>query len=203
MNKEEIVQRLERVKECIKGHEQHGVPELWDEYSELKQEKKQLKKQLKELPSLEVGRWYHSKYGKWTYLLYLVSIDKGLDSCTAYGFVDGEWYSQKDINFDTDQIRATDQEVETALIKEAKKRGFKEGVSIITPKGNKVTQKCNKYHFNKHLNILATNESYTELNFDSIFIDGKWAEIIEEPKTVTLNGEYTETQLKDILNNRF
>ena len=108
MNKEEIVQRL----------------------GELKQEKKQLKKQLKELPSLEVGRWYKSKYRDWTYLLYLVSIDNGLDSCTAYGFVGDEWYSTKDINFDADQTPATDKEVETALIKEAKKRGFKEGVKL-------------------------------------------------------------------------
>ena len=180
MNKEEIVQRL----------------------GEIKQEKKQLKKQLKELPSLEVGKWYKSIGGGFKYLLYLVSIDNGLDSCTAYGFVDDEFYIETDINFDMKQVPATDKEVETALIKEAKKRGFKEGVSIITPKGNKVTQKCNKYHFNKHLNIFATNESYTELNFDSIFIGGKWAEIIEEPKTVTLNGKYNRIQLTDILNNQ-
>ena len=35
-----------------------------------------------------------------------------------------------------------------------------------------------------------------------IFKNGKWAEIIEEPKTITLNGKYNRIQLTDILNNQ-
>jgi hypothetical protein len=31
---------------------------------------------------------------------------------------------------------------------------------------------------------------------------GKWAEIIK-PKTVNLNGDYTEVQLKNVLNSQF
>ena len=161
--------------------------EIQQRLIENKQERKQLKQQLKDLPSLEVGKWYWSKYSKWTYLLYLVSIDDTIDSCTAYGFVDGEWYSQNDINFNTDQVQATDKEVEEALIKEAKKRGFKYENYAYHEKGD---LKGNLYGWNRRSDA-----------FD-IFINGKWAEIIK-PKRVNLNGDYTEVQLKDVLNSQF
>jgi len=175
--------------------------EIQQRLIENKQERKQLKQQLKDLPSLEVGKWYWSKYSKWTYLLYLVSIDDTIDSCTAYGFVDGEWYSQNDINFNTDQVQATDKEVEEALIKEAKKRGFKEGVVINTANG--IFNNSTIDHYDSITFDLFIYKK-TELFFGSksIFLDGKWAEIIK-PKTVNLNGDYTEVQLKDVLNSQF
>ena len=167
---------------------------------ELKQEKKQLKKQLKELPSLEVGKWYKSIGGGFKYLLYLVSIDNGLDSCTAYGFVDDEFYIETDINFDMKQVPATDKEVETALIKEAKKRGFKEGVRFNNAcKTGEIAHGKNTGVVNK----IRSNDCGLFTSNQYIIFNGKWAEIIEEPKTVTLNGEFTEVNLKDIIENRF
>ena len=193
MNKEEIVNRLERVKECIKGHEQHGVPELWDEYSELKQEKKQLKKQLKDLPSLEVGWYKHKNNSHKEWLMY--DDFKG----NRFGFgITGVWSSNGcDIGYIEEYCEpATDKEVETALIKEAKKRGFKEGVKFKSVAGE---------HSYYTLDILKPYFDGERLYLSScgvIFKNGKWAEIIEEPKTVTLNGKYNKIQLTDILNNQ-
>ena len=173
MNKGEIVQRLE----------------------ELKTEKKQLKKQLKELPSLEVGKWYTNYH---PHLFYCESIIE--DMARGYGFERGEWQQNKSWNIHNgSQIPATDKEVEEALIKEAKKRGFKEGVKIYRLGSRFLSDKCRGGFYLKDNNIYVVGR-YDE---PCIFRDGKWAEIIEQPKTVTLNGDYTETQLKDILNNRF
>ena len=112
-----------------------------------------------------------------------------------YGFNNsGEWSNQIGWAFRSNTIEATPQEVETALIKEAKKRGFKEGVKIISPSGNDwgyVLKSC-EYSYD-----------YTfSCGVFSIMKDGIWATIIKET-TTELNGEYTKVQLTDILNNRF
>jgi len=200
MNKEEIVQRLERVKECIKGHEQHGVPELWDEYSELKTEKKQLKKQLKELPSLEVGKWYKSGVS----FMFLTTDNPQDKQKVGYG-IDGtgEW-TDKYTFWECYRYRytpATDKEVETALIKEAKKR-YKKG-DLISFEGHKGNVIGNIYWASgsKCVSVETNNKSRGNENFP-LMLKGKWAEIIEEPKTVTLNGKYNRIQLTDILNNQ-
>ena len=163
---------------------------------ELKQEKKQLKKQLKELPSLEVGKWYKSAD-----VLYCLETLSGM----GYGFdysesEEGEFFNDHDTPWIITGLKpATDQEVETALIAEAKKRGFKEGVEFRSVYGtdNPITV-AQSSRFS--LDIL---EGYVFLNGMAIFNNGKWAEIIK-PKTVHIpSGDYTETQLKDILNNLY
>jgi len=178
MNKQEIVQRL----------------------GEIKQEKKQLKKQLKELPSLEVGKWYITDANH--KFVIIEKIDNVWAVC--YGFTTGDsWYENGNrcvLNNDFGARLMTNKEVETALIKEAKKRGFKEGVNIkgmIT--GNRSLLKKGVL-FLDHLEWLrmGVHNSYAPV----IFKNGKWAEIIEEPKTITLNGKYNRIQLTDILNNQ-
>lgn len=71
--------------------------------------------------------------------------------------------------------KATCEEVETALIKEAKKRGFKEGVSC-------VWKEDGIYHRNMNGDLEYSIEGgYLKVGSYIIFDEGKWAKIIEEP----------------------
>ncbi len=174
MDKEEIVQRLE----------------------EIKTEKKQLKKQLKELPSLEVGKWYKTD-DKTEFLINILDLGD-LRYGKAYGFGNsGTWYDESRFGF-RNLTPATDKEVETALIKEAKKRGFKEGVKYKTNGGTINKLKSNNFIY-EYVSGVGMTIGTEDIWF---FCNGKWAEIIEEPKTITLNGEYNRIQLTDILNNK-
>ena len=140
---------------------------------------------------LEIGKWYH--YG--TDLL----VWNGGDS--TYGFNQGVDYLNNAYFTVDEAIPATDKEVEEALIKEAKKRGFKEGV--------KVTQ-INKYNLGNpgEDKWVVTNGHY-EYICGKLFIcniclfnDGKWAEIIEEESyshTLTY-GDVNDTNVADIGN---
>lgn len=74
-------------------------------------------------------------------------------------------------------IEATNEEVQTALIKEAKKRGFKEGVNVRGIQGSTFTLKG---ELQWERGELAGNTYY-------IFTDGKWATIIDTP--LMINGE--------------
>ena len=74
---------------------------------------------------LEVGKWYKSTTLS-NVFLFLKDKEYG-----RYGFDSNGWYNVTDSNFELEPDKwtlATKEEVETALIAEAKKRGFKEGV---------------------------------------------------------------------------
>ena len=83
---------------------------------------------------------------------------------------------------------ATDKEVEEALIKEAKRRGFKEGVKF----------KC---LYNKTVSYgyspMLCSEGYLWIDGGCVFKEGKWAEIIKD----TITKKQAEKELgKTILN---
>lgn len=75
---------------------------------------------------------------------------------------------------------ATNKEVEEALIKEAKKRGFKEGVEYKNYLHS--TGKINGSCWEFRNGILCQVANYNLHNIHYIMKDGKWAEIIEETK---------------------
>lgn len=167
---------------------------------ENKQERKQLKQQLKDLPCLDVGKWYkYPNYENW--LLCVVGFKNGM-IVNSYGFnCNSGWmvgWNQNKVTEMNNAVPATDKEVEEALIKEAKKRGFEN-----------VGGKINSLHNGNSLEIKIKGNfsNFGEVNElwkagALIFNNGKWAEIIQT-KTVELNGNYTEVQLKDILNSQF
>lgn len=168
---------------------------------ELKQEKKQLKKQLKELPNLEVGKWITDNSSYWDSMLFITKINGSMFE--AYGLdCKGRWVDCTYLNLSSYRP-ATDKEVETALIAEAKKRGFKDGVRFKGVAGVQSNEEIQigekrpiKFGFANSVLGLYCENSW-------IFRKGKWAEIIK-PKTVHIpSGDYTETQVKDILNNKF
>lgn len=90
---------------------------------------------------------------------------------------------------------ATNKEVETALIAEAKRRGFKEGVEVEEPENvnNQETGKILNNCFVYENNRLATGGLL-------VFKDGKWAEIIEEEKPEEKTQTLTDADIKAIIN---
>ncbi len=101
-----------------------------------------------------------------------------------YGIIDGQW--RNDLYFSTAQeqlyIPATDKEVEEALIKEAKKRGFKDGDWTVKDIDYEYYNSEDSYYPNS-----------LQLGVVVLFQEGEWLEIIKEkietPLEVIINGE--------------
>jgi hypothetical protein len=136
-------------------------------------------------PSLEVGKWYKSKYDG---LVFVESIQgvrfTGYGFNTANGWQDNAdyWYTEA---FTTE---ATKEEVEAALIKEAKSRGFRYGVKY-NDINHGIRYKC-KEEFK--LNPTLTKLMCT-VGGGWIFKEGKWATpIVQDPTKEKLSElEYT------------
>ena len=151
----------------------------------------------KEFPKLfkednKVIGWYFSGNSK-GFLHYFNGTKK------AYGF---SWIEKWSDNLTVSSIKkgcvaATDKEVEQALIKEAKKRGFKLGVNFKFIKGGvnysglrKIAKVGSTF---KYENGILQTLGYGEW---TIFNNGKWATIVE-----TITKEQAEKELgKTILN---
>ena len=144
--------------------------------------------------ALVVGKWYKSRSCLFNYQ----------KQGNVYGFfTDGGWNNGGWSWDDTSAKPATDKEIEEALIKEAKKRGFKEGVKFIKL-GNGVVQTVDGLPYFQAGRV-AVESPKTEWSRvykggssnPSIFEYGKWAEIIKE----TITKEQAEKELgKTILN---
>lgn len=137
----------------------------------------ELRKEVK--PKFEVGKWYKRPHNK---ALLFATADKGNGWYSGYGFDNsGYWMSSPSPQWTLcGEIPATDKEVEEALIKEAERRGFKEGVTFKpvvenVDKVGKVTDRI--IFFPKRLygyeQGLASGKNW-------IFYQGKWAEIIKD-----------------------
>ena len=145
--------------------------------------------------ALVVGKWYINIDG----LKCLHFVTKITDSKEyfAYGFsFSNEWKNNKGFGSVNDYTNknfrlATNKEVEEALIKEAKKRGFKEGVEFKSvSSGNSIERVYDVFSYYSNQNQLCSAGG-------SVFIGGKWAEIIKE----TITKEQAEKELgKTILN---
>ena len=146
-------------------------------------------------PKLEVGKWYKSpKYGK--AIFYITNItNKKVD---AYGLnYKYEWKNEKEFgdSISEDYELATDKEVETALISEAKKRGFKEWVTISSEWiESEILVNGDELFFDEHLELCLGSKS----SYFTIFKDGKWAEIIEDSKP-KINGYEMEVKNGDVV----
>ena len=146
-----------------------------DRLAEKKHAKELLQKFIPEAfkTKLEVGRWYKLKDNPKILALY---------DCFkhhrpyAYIFNEKGDYEYR-VEFSlfespTYWELATEEEVSEALINEAKKRGYKEGV------------KC-KFGIIEEIRTIETNDFVFKLEYNTLGIklkNGKWAEIIEEPK---------------------
>ena len=149
----------------------------------------------KEFPKLfkedeKLNGWYKDKeQKKWCVFLE--------DGIIIYGFdSSGDWFEDHNYTYELqeDDYKATDKEVDQAIIKEAKKKGFKEGVYF---KSKWISDTAmlfdGEFCFDKRLELCYKNDGgvlYT------LFENGVWAEIIE-----TITKEQAEKELgKTILN---
>ncbi len=127
---------------------------------------------------LEVGKWYKSKEHK--DLIFIDNIDK-YNRVKYYGFDDGSFKDERNTAMFygyayavEDWTLATNQEVEDALIIEAKKRGFN-NISCFKP----IDSNSN---YNSYKDItFGFKYGENELIFCNrlIFKNGNWAEILE------------------------
>lgn len=159
--------------------------------------KKIIKKEAPELfedeVRLEVGKWYKFKEGydvrSYSNFMFLYSGEEG--DCAASGFnTKGDWCENTlGVNYQNSYREATREEVKSALVKEAKKRGYKVGVKI-KPIGKYPITTIGRLDFSYWeidneitLHVVALeNEWEDSCSNPQIFKDGKWAEIIKEQK---------------------
>lgn len=130
-------------------------------------------------PKFEVGKWYKTNClgGSIFYLT-----ESPVEDCyvSGYGFENGDWCDLSEHYWTLEQkykpTLATHQEVKEALIKEAKKRGFKEGVRInhsIEGKGHRALI-FNDLSYHSGYNWLCDGWG------NVVFKDGVWTEIIKD-----------------------
>ena len=134
---------------------------------------------------LEVGKWYkETTVFKNNMLVHVLKNNENGD-IECFGFNGrGVWFDNKD-NFGTNGLElATPKEVEDALIKEAVKRGFKEGVEYHSLSDNRQFKVASE-------SVMGFYISNNQLCYgdSTIFLNGTWATIIEQPKEVLITME--------------
>lgn len=124
---------------------------------------------------LEVGKWYkHDESGC------LFNYQKEYN---VYGFFkDGKWNAKNWTWVDIDVRKATTKEVETALINEGKKRGYKDGNYKCLRVEDKTHLNCINYDYDLKENVLFICSKTGQRNV--VFDNGTWATIIK-PKQMT------------------
>ena len=138
---------------------------------------------------LKIDEWYFNGNGK-TLFCYNGTNNK------RYGFnSSGIWSIGIGCAYDSTLKKATHQEVEQALIEEAKRRGFKEGVKVSR---SWVAVEIAKIKYN---NFILLDNITLLLDDSQIFHNGEWAEIIDEnPEqnkvTIDIRFPYTRDKQK-------
>jgi len=126
---------------------------------------------------LEVGKWYSSD----SFLI----MYKGNERCISISKMTGDYddnnIHRMDMHIDCDYKEATTQEVEAALICEAKKRGFKDGVLFKSVEKNIDGIDIIKFGSISSDIFYGKNKLFNSRGY--IFKDGIWAQIID--KTLT------------------
>lgn len=135
---------------------------------------------------LEVGKWYVLK----TYLSDWLMNYQGNGS-VSYGFnTTKDWGNNYIMQECDDWKEATHEEVESALIAEAKKRGYKKGVRIKgLDNGEICTLPNGGFEYMENENVLWFGNPYDDYDGFEIFNDGKWAQILPEEKTIITKGK--------------
>lgn len=135
---------------------------------------------------LEVGKWYKRIHNQ---ALFCVVGNPNKEPFEVYGFDNGgSWMTSRDSSvpiqtFKDSEVLASNEEVEAALIAEAKKRGFKEGANFKQMATNKSVEINKGFNFRHYDGIETLCVVYdTENGGDNIFYNGRWAEIISQPE---------------------
>ena len=140
---------------------------------------------------LEAGRWYKlPTFGK---LMFMFTGGFGNDATYGFNRI-GEFCDKIGVQRTRieEYVPATDEEVETALIEEAKRRGFKKGVrvnDIYNGKSDTDTTTISSNDFDyegvplgKFQDKMALRDSKGNI----LFVDGQWADVIHSPIELTI-----------------
>ena len=135
---------------------------------------------------LEVGKWYKRPHNSALfYVTEILNIDS--NHCKVFGFDNwGDWMPENAKTFPDNDFEATPKQVETALINQANKKGYKKGIKCSFGMANE------KRRLETDDFMLSTDNELCVKRFNSqysdiIFKDGKWAEIIpEKTKVITM-----------------
>jgi len=158
----------------------------------------QLKKQLNDIqdkikqmekPKLKVGKWYKNLTWKGSMFYNTGDMNSLKTLYLGYGFsYNGIFHSleqqkreEAGWSINDEYVLATDEEVKEALIKEAKKRGFKEGVKV---KNGFTVEEGRVYNINANNFAYCSDRNSLTLGGIYIFQNGIWSEIIDEPLKV-------------------
>ena len=186
------------------------IKELKQEVARLENEVCDIKKMLPdtvikievEKSKFERGEWYRQSEGD-NYIICITGEDTL--GVSGYGLCDGDWFNDG-YRYSKDLIKISDKETEKALIKEANKQGFKDGVVFERLEGAGKALCEGKMYWHD-------NDGCPALFYGGIAIMqyGKWAEIVSHPEqedkidwsikgqlfyddglVVISNGEHTE-----------
>ena len=150
---------------------------------------------------LEAGKWYKlTESYKPLYKGMVFQFLKYQHKDKCFAIVDHSAFGISDSNYLAPPTKtltpATEEEVKDALIKEAKKRGFKNGVSIkyhVDEIGNiRHKQGSCSLRIDTNREMVYVRNGDVKIQFDAavIFHNGKWAEIVE-----TITKEEAEKKL--------
>ena len=129
---------------------------------------------------LEIGKWY-----KYKLALFYVTNKKSNNAnyYNVFGFdVDGSWMTDNAAtSFNENYIEATPEEVASSLKKEAKKRGYKQGITCAFGKGA-----YNRMISENEIRWVPDWQDKGALcmGMNVIFTQGNWVEILSQEKTV-------------------
>lgn len=139
---------------------------------------------------LEVGKWYkNGDFGFERSLACVSHINPNeKDEFGGYGFdIHGCWFNNKDVTTfgSHNWLSATHEEIASALIAEAKKKGYKTGVRIKgLGNGEICTLPNGEFEYIKNANALWFGNPNDAFEGFDVFLDGIWAEILPEQKTI-------------------
>lgn len=159
--------------------------------------KRRIRREVPELfkmPKLEVGRWYKGDR-HFNTLLFITKIENevSFNRIYFYGFIKGRYTQDEYIansEHEESLVEATAEEVQEALIVEAKCRGFKVGTKFESIVGNENGNKISRegFDFDAVSNRLYANGGVHGV----VFNKGTWAEPIKPVKM-------TKKQIEDKL----
>jgi len=154
--------------------------------------KQRIEKELPDLFNLETlnNKWYIMSIGKVDYLV----LSNGIKLEGKAWIVNGEYASDTG-TFDFVKREATEEEVKTALVNEAVKRGFELGKKVKWNFEGLEGYKCS--NITKDYFEYFVNKNKLELSCGIIFDNGKWATLITEPTEKELLGD----KIKDLEKN--
>ena len=158
----------------------------------------------KEIPELfgvklEAGKWYKSDIGGLWFVESFLSEKEQI----SYGFTYFGGWRESSKRISNDLLLATPEEVQSALEKEAVRRGFVEGAIIDNScfygyiNESKIKMTKNEINYISYHGRIEVSGIGSYNGAHTIFSNGKWATIIPQPK------EYTIEELTKLVGHEF